>query len=234
MYSRRGRSDDNSLEARPGGGRPRRGRARPRHAGSAIELAQAPAPAPAPQRPAQTPPPKPKPPAQKPARSPAKPPASAAGASAAAGGAQPQLLGQFGDWGAYTASPGGRKVCFALAKPASAQTEPPNRPRDAAYIFIASRPADNVRNEVSVMFGYAFKPNAEASLEIAGSSFAMYTQSDGGWIKNAAEEPRLVESMRKAADMTVKGVSARGTTSADTYSLKGLAQALDRVAQECR
>lgn len=197
---------------------------------SAIELAQAPAPAPAPARPAQAQPPKPKPPAQKPAQSPAKPPASAA----AAGGAQPQLLGQFGDWGAYTASPGGRKVCFALAKPASAQTEPPNRPRDASYIFIASRPADNVKNEVSVMFGYAFKPNAEASLEIAGSSFSMYTQSDGGWIKNAAEEPRLVESMRKAADMTVKGVSARGTTSADTYSLKGLAQALDRVAQECR
>lgn len=200
---------------------------------SAIELAQAPAPAPP--RPAQAQPPKPKPPAQKPAQSPAKPPASAAGgAAAAAGGAQPQLLGQFGDWGAYTANPGGRKVCFALAKPASAQTEPPNRPRDASYIFIASRPADNVKNEVSVMFGYAFKPNAEASLEIAGSSFSMYTQSDGGWIKNAAEEPRLVESMRKAADMTVKGVSARGTTSADTYSLKGLAQALDRVAQECR
>ncbi|MGZ9117188.1 MAG: invasion associated locus B family protein [Methylocystis sp.] len=192
---------------------------------SAIELAQAPAPAS--QRPAQTQP-KPKPSAQKPAQSPAKPPASAAG------GAQPQLLGQFGDWGAYTASPGGRKVCFALAKPAKAQTEPPNRPRDASYIFIATRPADNVRNEVSVMFGYAFKPNAEASLEIAGANFSMYTQSDGGWIKNAAEEPRLVESMRKAADMTVKGVSARGTTSADTYSLKGLAQALDRVAQECR
>ena len=40
--------------------------------------------------------------------------------------------------------------------------------------------------------------------------------------------------MRKAGDMTVKGVSARGTNSSDVYSLKGLAQALDRVAQECR
>jgi hypothetical protein len=40
--------------------------------------------------------------------------------------------------------------------------------------------------------------------------------------------------MRKAAQMTVKGVSARGTSSADVYSLKGLVQALDRVAQECR
>ena len=195
-----------------------------------IELAQAPA-EPA-QRPAPTQPAKPKPPAQKPAQQPAQ---SVAKPSAPGGGAsQPTLLGQFGDWGAYAASPGGRKVCFALAKPAKTQTEPPNRPRDATYVFIASRPADNVHNEVSVMFGYSFKPNAEASLEIGGASFAMYTQSDGGWVKNAAEEPRLVESMRKAGDMTVKGVSARGTNSSDVYSLKGLAQALDRVAQECR
>ena len=160
--------------------------------------------------------------AQKPAR------------SAAVSSDSPQLLGQFGDWGAYTASPGGRKVCFALAKPASAKTDPPNRPRDAVYVFISSRPADNVRNEVSVMFGYQFKPNAEASLGVGGSSFSMYTQSDGGWVKNAAEEPRLVEAMRKAGDMTVKGVSSRGTATTDVYSLKGLSQALDRVAQECR
>jgi invasion protein IalB len=154
--------------------------------------------------------------------------------SAAASSESPHLLAQFGDWGAYTANPGGRKVCFALAKPASAKTDPPNRPRDAVYIFISSRPADNVRNEVSVMFGYQFKPNAEASLDVGGSSFSMYTQSDGGWVKNAAEEPRLVEALRKAGDMTVKGVSSRGTTTTDVYSLKGLSQALDRIAQECR
>lgn len=154
--------------------------------------------------------------------------------AAVSAGSQPQLLGQFGDWGAYTANPGGRKVCFALAKPASGKTDPPNRPRDPAYVFISSRPADNVQNEVSVMFGYAFKPNAEASLEIGGSNFSLYTQSDGGWVKNAAEEPRLVDAMRKAGNMTVKGVSSRGTATTDVYSLKGLAQALERISQECR
>jgi hypothetical protein len=154
--------------------------------------------------------------------------------AAVSGTSQPQLLGQFGDWGAYTANPGGRKVCFALAKPASAKTNPPNRPRDPIFLFISSRPADNVQNEVSVMFGYPLKPNAEASLEVGGSSFDMYTQSDGGWIKNAAEEPRLVEAMRKAGDMTVKGISTHGTTTTDVYSLKGLSQALDRVSRECR
>src|ERR1700722_6726501 len=32
------------------------------------------------------------------------------------GGVKPTLLGQYGDWGAYTASPGSKKVCFAIAK----------------------------------------------------------------------------------------------------------------------
>src|SRR5665213_4291790 len=61
--------------------------------------------------------------------------------AAAAGGAEPTLIGQFGTWGAYTAAPNGKKVCFALAKPSSSKTNPANRPRDPAYAFVSTRPA---------------------------------------------------------------------------------------------
>ncbi|MBR1191394.1 invasion associated locus B family protein [Bradyrhizobium sp. AUGA SZCCT0160] len=165
------------------------------------------------------------------AKSAAKPESAAA---AAAGGAEPTLIGQFGTWGAYTAAPNGKKVCFALAKPSSSKTNPPNRPRDPAYAFVSTRPAEKVINEVSVMIGYALKPGSESSLEVGGASYAMYTQGDGLWIKNAAEEERMVDAMRKAADVTVKGVSAKGTETTDTFSLKGLSQALDKLAQDCR
>ena len=154
--------------------------------------------------------------------------------AAVAGGAEPTLIGQFGTWGAYTAMPNGKKVCFALAKPSSSKTNPPNRPRDPAYAFISTRPAEKVTNEVSVMIGYALKPGSESTLEVGGASYAMYTQGDGLWIKNAAEEERMVEAMRKAADVVVKGVSAKGTETTDTFSMKGLSQALDRLAQDCR
>lgn len=174
---------------------------------------------------------KPATPAAKPA-APGKP--EAAAAAAAAGGAEPTLIGQFGTWGAYTATPNGKKVCFALAKPASSKTNPPNRPRDPAYAFVSTRPAEKVVNEVSVMIGYALKPGSESTLEVGGASFAMYTQGDGLWIKNAAEEERMVEAMRKAAEVTVKGVSAKGTETTDTFSLKGLSQALDRLAHDCK
>jgi hypothetical protein len=153
---------------------------------------------------------------------------------AALGGTQPSLLGQFGDWGAYAAAAGGRKVCYALAKPGSQQTNPAGRPRDPAYLMISTRPAENVRDEVSVVIGYPFKPGSDATVEIGSNRYAMYTQNDGAWIKNAAEEQRMVDAMRKAGELVVTGVSSRGTQSTDRYSLRGLGQALDRAAQECR
>jgi hypothetical protein len=179
--------------------------------------------------------------APKPAPAPAAKPTAAKpaakpepAATAAAGGAEPTLIGQYGTWGAYTATPNGRKVCFALAKPSSSKTNPPNRPRDPAYAFVSTRPAEKVVNEVSIMIGYALKPGSESSLEVGGSAYAMYTQGDGLWIKNAAEEEQMVNAMRKSAEVTVKGVSAKGTETMDVFSLKGLAQALDRLAQDCK
>jgi hypothetical protein len=177
--------------------------------------------------------------APKPAPAPAaKPttakPAPAPAGTVATGSAEPTLIGQYGTWGAYTATPNGRKVCFALAKPSSSKTNPPNRPRDPAYAFVSTRPAEKVVNEVSIMIGYALKPGSESSLEVGGSAYAMYTQGDGLWIKNAAEEEQMVAAMRKSAEVTVKGVSAKGTETTDVFSLKGLSQALDKLAQDCK
>ena len=157
-----------------------------------------------------------------------KPPAPLAGA------AKPTLLGQFGDWGAYTATPGGKKICFALAKPKSAETRPPDRPRNEPYMFISTRPAEKVANEVSIIVGYPFKTNTEATAEVGATTFALYTQGDGAWIKNAGEEAHMVDAMRQGESVVVKGMSSHGTQSTDTYSLQGLSEALDRVAQECK
>ena len=182
---------------------------------SAAALAQTPAPA-------------------RPAVAAPRPAAPATTAAATPADTAPTLLGQYGDWGAYWAAPNGHKVCFSIAKPKTAQTNPAGRKRDQAYVFISSRPAENVRNEISVIIGYPFKDKTDATAEIGADKFAMYTLNDGAWIKNVAEEARMVDAMRKGSDLTVKGVSGHGTESTDTYSLKGLSQAVDRAAQECK
>jgi hypothetical protein len=117
---------------------------------------------------------------------------------------------------------GGKQICYALAKPSSQATEPANRPRDPAYIFVSTRPGRRtVRNEVSIVIGYPFKPGSEATADIGSAKYAMYTQDDGAWVKNAAEEARMVDAMRKGSDIVVAGESGKGTKSTDRYTLKG-------------
>ena len=147
---------------------------------------------------------------------------------------QAVLLGQFGDWGAYTATPGGKKVCFALAKPTAATSEPAGRKRDPSFAFLSTRPSEKVKNEVSVIVGYPQKASHDATASIGSANYVMYTQNDGAWVKNAAEEAQMVEAMRKGSDLVVKSESALGTKTTDTYSLKGMAQALEKVAEECK
>ena len=175
------------------------------------------------------------PPADKKAASPAdKKGSSPADKKAPSPTDQAVLLGQFGEWGAYKAVPGGKKICFALSKPTSSTTEPAGRKRDPSYAFVSTRPSEKVKNEVSVIVGYPQKPGQDAAAAIGQANYAMYTQNDGAWVKNAAEETQMVETMRKGSDLVVKSESAHGTKTTDTFSLKGIAQALDRVAEECR
>lgn len=154
--------------------------------------------------------------------------------SAASAQVEPNLLVQFADWGTYLATPGGKKVCYALSKPTTSKTEPAGRKRDQPFMLISNRPAESVRNEVSLIIGYPFKPNSDAIAEIGTAKFVMQTQNDGAWFKSVAEDARFVDAMRKGADATVKGMSGRGTATVDQFSLKGLSQALDRADRECK
>ena len=147
---------------------------------------------------------------------------------------QAVLLGQFGDWGAYKATPGGKKVCFALSKPTSGATEPAGRKRDPSYAFVSTRPSEKVKNEVSVIVGYPQKPGFDAAATVGSAHYVMYTLNDGAWVKNAAEEAQMVDAMRKGSDLVIRSESALGTKTTDTYSLKGMAQALEKVAEECK
>lgn len=151
-------------------------------------------------------------------------------ASAQTGSAS--MIGQYGDWGVYV-SPGSSRVCFALSQPRDRQ--PTGLKRDPAYLFLSTRPGDNIRNEFSVIVGFAVKDDVNPSAQIGNDSYALYARKDGAvWIRNVAEEPRLIESLRKGRELVLKTTSVRGNETVDRYSLTGLAQALDRVAQECK
>jgi hypothetical protein len=177
---------------------------------------------------------------------PAAKPSPAAGAkpapAAAAKPAQPQaqaatgpggssLVASFGDWGVYTAQAGRSKICYALSQPKDRL--PKNLSRDPAYLFVSFRPAENVRNEVALVLGFAARENGPAEAAIGTASYALLTKATNAWLKNPAEEGQAIGTMSKASSVTVKAQSARGNQLTDRYSLNGFGQALERARKEC-
>ena len=146
--------------------------------------------------------------------------------------AKPLSLGKYGDWEALSAQ-GKDKLCYALGAPQKRQPE--GKLKDAkANIFVSTRPSENVRNEIAINLGYATKENGAATADIDGNNFELVTMKESAWLKNPAQEKEFVESMKHGAKLVVKASSAKGTASTDTYSLKGLSDALARVQQECK
>jgi hypothetical protein len=150
---------------------------------------------------------------------------------ASLGDGKPMLLDTFHDWGAYMAQ-GKEKTCYALASP---KDRAPNAlKRDPAYVFISSRPSENVRNEVSIIMGFAMKDNAEAKAEIGNASYELIGKGANAWIKNPAKESQFIDDLKKGSKLIVKAPSIKGNVTTDSYSLAGLSQALDRVRKECQ
>ena len=145
---------------------------------------------------------------------------------------KPALVVTFNDWGVYVTQGGKERTCYALSRPKDRQ--PASLKRDPAYIFISTRPAENVRNEISLILGFPMKEGGDASAEIGDSSFDLVGKGPSAWVKNPAEEGQFIDALRKGSRLILKAPSIKGNVTTDTYSLSGLSPALERVAKDCR
>jgi invasion protein IalB len=159
-------------------------------------------------------------------------------AQAPAAPAQPQAsqLGTFGAWGAYMSDTANGRVCYVLAQPKERLPDAINGVklnRDPAFLFVSTRPQDNVRNEVSFVLGFPAKEDVDAQVVIGKTSFAVRTKTDASWLKNPKDDGALVELMKKSPSLSFKATSRRGNALTDNYVLSGFTQALDRARKEC-
>jgi Invasion associated locus B (IalB) protein len=162
--------------------------------------------------------------------------AFAAFAISAPAWADPTAIGTFKDWSVYTNGSGKDKVCYVLSQPKD--SSPKNVKRDPIFFLISTWPARHVVNEPSVVPGYTYKDESKVNVGVGSDKFEFFTSNDGdaggAWMQNTADEKRLIDTMKRGADMAVTGTSTRGTLTRDTYSLGGISAALDKVAAICK
>jgi invasion protein IalB len=140
-------------------------------------------------------------------------------------------IGKAGVWGIFTTGEGRSRTCFIMAAPA--ERLPKGLARDPATMFITMRQGEPNKPEFSMLTGYALKPNSDAQLTIGAVNFSAIGQTKNVWLKNAAEEGKLIGELRKGTALQVKGTSVRGNETTDRYSLTGFGQALERAQKEC-
>lgn len=144
---------------------------------------------------------------------------------------EPKLLATEGKWSAYSYVENKKTVCYILSQPD--KDEGKYVQRGSIYALITNRPADGSKNVFSYIAGYPYKPGSDVFVEIDGSEFTLFSQDDTAWAPDAATDDKIAKAMAKGSSMVVKGVSARGTPTIDTYSLEGSGAAHKVMTASC-
>jgi hypothetical protein len=141
-----------------------------------------------------------------------------------------KLLGEFRDWTAYSATESTGPVCFALSKPTEVSPSPDDFTE--AWLYLTNRPSESVRNELNLVAGFAFAPDASATATVNGVSFELFTDKDAAWLLNPSQNEDLAGALRAGSTVTIEGTSDKGIRITETFSLAG-ATAASRAIENC-
>lgn len=142
-----------------------------------------------------------------------------------------QVLGDYRQWSAYTASENSGRICFTASQPTSTEPEPEGY--GEAYLYLTTRVSSGVRNEFNLIAGYEFAPDSTATVSVGSQSFNLFTQADAAWLQDVSQTENLAGAMRAGTTMTVEGTSAQGIRIVQTFSLSGVTAASRAVDQAC-
>jgi hypothetical protein len=143
----------------------------------------------------------------------------------------PKLTGTHGDWSVYTKGSGGEQICYVLS---GAKSESPSNVNHGDIYFMVSNWKNGAASEQpSFMAGYSLKTTRAPKAQVGSTGVNMFAADNEAFISEDSDERRLVAKMRAGSTMTVSAVSARGTQTRYTFSLKGVTAALRQAKSAC-
>ena len=146
---------------------------------------------------------------------------------------EPQQIGVYEDWVAYSFNASDGKVCYISSTPKA--SEPKAVKRDPAFFLVTHMPGRKppVKGEVSTIIGYPFKEGRPVKLMIDSQNYEMFSKGDTAWVDNGTDK-KVVAAMKSGKSLKVQGTSWRGTQTVDSYSLAGISAALAAIEESCK
>ena len=141
-------------------------------------------------------------------------------------------MGTFDDWTAYVFEDAKGKTCYMATEPIKSIGK--YKVRDDVFLFVTHHPAEKTFDVVNVMAGYTYKKSSKPQLSIDDNKAeTLAIHADTAWSKDSKTDEKLVAQMKKGSSATLKGTSARGTLTTDTFSLKGFSKAYNEIQKAC-
>ena len=139
--------------------------------------------------------------------------------------------GKFKDWESFVLSKDGNKICFAQSTPVV--RAPKKFKRDASRLFVSFRPAENIKNELSVTNGYEFKLKAPVEAKSGKKKYNLFSKGRFAWVVENVDETKLILTMKKASRLMIIGNSKKGAQTTDHYSMMGFTKAYNTAKKNC-
>ena len=140
-------------------------------------------------------------------------------------------IGKYKDWDAMIVSDADGKVCFAQTLPI---LQAPKTNKRDAKLFVAFRPNDKIKNEVSVTPGYEFNKNNSVTAASGKNKFKFDIKEQGfAWIDDTKIELKMIKQMKKGSRMMISGYNQKGSQTIDHYSLLGFTKAYNASKKAC-
>ena len=140
-------------------------------------------------------------------------------------------LGKFKDWESFVLMQGESKVCYAQSIPVI--RAPKKFKRDPSRLFVSFRPAENIKNEVSVTNGYEFQPKTPVTAKSGKKAYDLFSKGRFAWVVDNKDETKLIVTMKKASRLMIIGNSDQGNQTTDHYSMMGFTKAYSAAKKRC-
>ncbi len=127
--------------------------------------------------------------------------------------------------------------CFGVSAPKEQVNTRDGQPvqvnRGETLLFVFYRPSQGVNGQVTFTGGYPFAGGSTVTLDIGGTEFQLFTEGEWAWPATPEDDSRIVAAMKLGASAILTGVSGRGTTTRDTFSLLGFTAAVEEAQRRC-
>ncbi len=140
-------------------------------------------------------------------------------------------LGKFKDWESFVLLKEGNKTCFAQSIPVV--RAPKKLKRDPSRLFVSFRPAENIKNEISVTNGYEFKLKSPVTAKSGKKTYDLFSKGRFAWVVDNKDETKLIITMKKASRLMVIGNTDKGDQTTDHYSMMGFTKAYNTAKKSC-